>query len=106
MNSEQKAGVVILVAVVIGLALFVATIRFILQHRSDETTRQAASTGLWIALAVGALGVIQWVTQGQTPALAYALLSIVLLYMAPAFVVSFYLSLTWRRRSKTPGGGP
>jgi apolipoprotein N-acyltransferase len=90
---------------VIGLALFVATVRFIVQHRSDETTRQAASTGVWIALAVGVLGFIQWVTQGQTPALAYALLSIVLLYMSPAFVISFYISLAWRRRSKTPSDG-
>lgn len=99
MDVETKIAGLLFVGFVIGLAVFIGTLISIYKNRSNVNSQRAAKTGAFIALVAGLMGLLHWATRGNEPTLPFALISIPLFYMAPAFVISFYASLALFQRS-------
>lgn len=88
-----------LVGFLIGLAAFVATVLSYWANRSDAMIRRAARISAIVAAIVGFLGLLLSIlTAVRTPSVA-EMVFLLLVYVAPTFVVCYHGYLAWSRRS-------
>ena len=57
-----------------------------------------------ISLAVGLAGLAYWAVFRDESMVPLAVIAIPLFFMAPTFVIGYYLSSAWYRRSKAEDG--
>ncbi|MEL6951035.1 MAG: hypothetical protein AAGM16_13075 [Pseudomonadota bacterium] len=99
MDEESLSALMMLTAIGLGLALFVATLILIRRKKGDSAIDRATKASQTVSLLVGVLSALLWVGLGNEPFLPVAPFSILFFYMAPAFLVMFYVSWFMFRRS-------
>ena len=93
MDEESNAALAILMSLGLGLIVFAATLIMVWRKRNSRLVRRAARFGFIASLVVGCVGLVHWSFLGNEPLLPFAPISIPVAYMAPAFIVGYYLSL-------------
>jgi len=99
LSEQEKLTLVFLVAFVIGLAVFAGTLVFIWKNRSDAMTQRAAKAGAFLAAAAGLVSLSHYALLGNEPDASSSRTLLLLLYMAPTFVIGFHIRLIWLQRS-------
>ncbi len=93
MDEEGRIIVFSLVIFCVGVLIFIATLIFIFRKRSTWLIWRSARSAVIVSIIVGLLGLIHWYLFGYEPLLPFVPVSIAIFYMAPAFLVAFYLGL-------------
>lgn len=96
---EPNNSLIPVILLIVGLAVFVGTLVSVWQNRRDISTRRAAKMSARISLAVGLAALVYWATLVDEPVVPLALIAIPLFFMAPTFVVGYYLSAVLFQRS-------
>ncbi len=99
LSLEPNKSLLPVILLIVGLAVFAGTLISVWQNRHDTTTRRAAKMSALISLAVGLVALSYWVIFVNEAVVPLALIAIPLFFMAPTFVVAYYLSSAWYRRS-------
>lgn len=95
---EPNKSLLPVILLIIGLAVFVGTLISVWQNRHDTATRRAAKMSSLFSLVVGLAALAYWVILVNEPVVPLALIAIPLFFMAPTFVVGYYLSSAWYQR--------
>ena len=89
----------LLVGVIIGLATFVGTLVFVWANRANAATQRATKASAVISLSIGLLGLLHWIVLENQSIYSLETIVVLMLYVAPTFVISFYTYSSWLRRS-------
>ena len=89
----------LLFGVLVGLAVFVATVISAWTNRSDVSTQRSAKAGITVAIVAGLLGLAHWVVVQGKAFVSTETALLMAVYMAPTFTIVFYLYKAWLRRS-------
>ena len=89
----------LLFGLLVGLAVFMATVISVWTNRSDVLTQRSAKAGIAVAFPVGLVGVAHWVVILDKALFSAETAWLLAVYMAPAFTISFYIYKSWLRRS-------
>jgi hypothetical protein len=101
---EPNQSLLPVILLIVGFAVFVGTLISVWQNRHDVATRRAAKMSSLISLAVGLAAFAYWAAFGNEPMVPLAVIAIPLFFMAPTFVIGYYLSSAWYQRSDAGGG--
>ena len=93
MDEEGRIILFALVIFSVGVLVFIATLVFIFRKRSTLLIQRSARSAVITSVIVGLLGLTHWYLFGHEPLLPFVPISIPIFYMAPAFLVAFYLGL-------------
>ena len=104
LSIEPNQSLLPVILLIVGFAVFVGTLISVWQNRHDVATRRAAKMSSLISLAVGLGALAYWAVFGNEPIVPLAVIVIPLFFMAPIFVIGYYLSSAWYRRSDAGGG--
>lgn len=96
---EPNNALVPVVLLIVGFSAFVGTLISVWQNRHDVATRRATKMSFLISVAVGLAALAYWAAFGNEPIVPFAVIAIPLFFMAPAFVIGYYLSSAWYQRS-------
>lgn len=97
-------AIFLLVGVIIGLAIFVGTLVSVWTNRAEATTQRATKASALISLSIGLLGLLHWIVFEKEPIYSLETIVVLMLYVAPTFVISFYAYSSWLRRSVDQNG--
>lgn len=103
---EPHQSLLPVILLIIGLAAFVGTLASVWQNRRDAATQRAAKTSALISLMVGLSALVYWAILVDEPVFPLALVAIPLFFMAPIFVIGYYLSSAWLQRSNAEKDQP
>ena len=96
-------AIFLLIGVILGLAIFVGTLISAWSNRAQAITQRATITSALIALLIGVIGLLHRVVFEKEPIHSLETIVVLMLYVAPTFVISFYAS-SWLRRSVDENG--